>query len=94
MSTETSYDPDCLLIPISKNTELLKNQPIKIEEGTPQIPLINLIKEVKHNKQTMPKSLKKSVWNRYKYIEITVGLTNNMNSKDNEPVNKISNRIV
>jgi hypothetical protein len=75
MSTETNYDPDCLLIPITKNTELLKNEPYIIE-GTNQIPLINLIKEVKHTKQAISKSLKKSVWDRYKYIEITVRLTN------------------
>jgi hypothetical protein len=70
MSTETSYDPDCLLIPISNNTELLKNKPIK--EETTQIPLINLIKEVKHTKQSISKSIKKSVWERYKYIEISI----------------------
>ena len=45
MSTETNYDPDCLLVPITENTKILKNQAIKIENDEKNY-LIKMIEEV------------------------------------------------
>ena len=45
MSTETNYDPDCLLIPITENTEILKNKAIKVENDEKKY-LITTIEEV------------------------------------------------